>query len=98
MLRSVSQQVLTTGTSGSVRSSTLWISDTEVREIFRNHRCYYTMNNGVTLKEGNGVFVREQRSKEQTLGYVFRNPINGENWLWVVSKKTRKPFALARVS
>lgn len=81
----------------NVRVSQLWITDEEVRAIFRFTRCYYTHVSGNQKRVADGVFVREQRSKEGTLGYVFRNPISGENWLWVISKKTRRPFGLARV-
>lgn len=80
-----------------ITSKSLWISDPEVHQIFGRTRCYYTSNNGFTHKEADGVFVRFQRSKEGTLGYVYKNPINGENWLWVISKKSRKPFAIGRV-
>ncbi|PDT38156.1 hypothetical protein CO671_01800 [Rhizobium sp. M10] len=84
-------------TAGIV-SATLWIYDEEVHQIFGRHRCYYTSSNGFRRQEADGVFLRYQRSKEGTLGYVFRNPLNGENWLWVISKKNRKPFAIGRVS
>lgn len=75
----------------------LWISDPEVHRIFGRTRCYYTSSDGFRQKQADGIFIRYQRSKEGTLGYVFRSPLNGENWLWVISRKTRKPFALARV-
>ncbi|MCA1441262.1 hypothetical protein I6F07_13775 [Ensifer sp. IC4062] len=81
-----------------IGSAPLWISDPEVHQLFGRHRCYYTSSNGFHRKEADGVFIRYQRSREGTLGYVFRNPLNGENWLWVISRKTRQPFAIGRVS
>ena len=84
--------------SPGIHVTPLWITDHEVREIFGRTRCYYTHTNGYENREATGVFVREQRcKKENALGYVLRNPINGENWLWVISKKSRRPFALTKV-
>ncbi len=81
----------------AVREERLWITDSEVRAIFLVTRCFYTFSDGFSKKTADGIYVREQRSKEGTLGRVFLNPINGEKWLWVISKKTRMPFALAKV-
>lgn len=75
-----------------------WISEAEVHRIFSETRCYYTLSDQTYSVEADGVFIRYQYSNKGSLGYVFRNPLNGENWLWVISRKTRKPFALARVS
>lgn len=80
-----------------VRVIPLWITDDEVRRIFRNFKILYRETDGHFKREADGRFVREQRSKEGTLGYVFCNPLDGTNSLWVISKKTRQPFKLARV-
>jgi hypothetical protein len=83
--------------ASDIRVSTLWISDEEVRQIFRRYRLFYSQTNGTFRQEADAVYVREQRSKEGTLGLVYYNPISRDNWLWVISKKTRAPFKLARV-
>jgi hypothetical protein len=79
-------------------SMDLAYSDAEVRSIFRKTRCYYQQTVGHVKREADGIFVREQRTREGILGQVLRNPITGENWLWTISKKNRQPFALAKVN
>ncbi|UXT50155.1 hypothetical protein FY136_13250 [Agrobacterium tumefaciens] len=79
-------------------SKTIWISDAEVHLIFGLTRCYYTLRSGVRRTEADGIFVRYERSKQGPLGYVYHNPLNGENWLWVIGRQSRKPFPLARVN
>lgn len=79
-------------------SKTIWISDAEVHQIFGRTRCYYTVANGIRRAEADGIFIRYEYSKQGPLGYVYLNPLNGENWLWVIGRQSRKPFALARVN
>lgn len=81
----------------AIRVTPLWITDGEVEAIFSRTRCRYRQTNGFVKKEAFGVFVRRGRSNEGTLGYVLKNPIDGQNWLWVISKRNRKPFALCKV-
>jgi hypothetical protein len=80
-----------------ITTSQLFFHDNQVRQSFANHRCYYTRIEGGFKREATGVFLREQRTKEGVLGYVFKDPISNQNWLWTLSKKNGKPFALARV-
>lgn len=60
--------------STSIQNNPLWITDPEVHQIFGRTRCYYTSNNGFRRLEADGVFIRYQRSKEGTLGYVSAIP------------------------
>lgn len=76
----------------------LWITDAEVRAIFAGYRITYSETTGYYRREADGVFIRQQKTKEGTLGYVFRNPLDGHNYLWAIGRKNRKPFKLARVS
>ncbi|MGY5780297.1 hypothetical protein [Rhizobium sp. LEGMi135b] len=85
-------------TTTTAVSKTIWISDADVHQVFSRTRCYYTLRSGVRRIEADGIFVRYMRSKRGTLGYVYHNPLNGENWLWVIGRQSRKPFALARVN
>lgn len=80
-----------------VRTQPLWISDDDVRLIFGRFRIYYEAVRNNVKYTADGVFVRWQRAKDGTLGQVYRNPIDGQNWLWVPGKRDRKPFALAKV-
>ncbi len=74
------------------------VPDHEVRRIFERYPCRYAVTNGIHSVEVDGIFVRRQRSNGGSLGYVFRNPLTGESWLWVINAKNRKPFPLARVN
>ncbi|OWV83415.1 hypothetical protein ATY81_23080 [Rhizobium sp. R72] len=76
---------LTVMTSASRRPR---FSDEEVHQIFGRTRCYYTFANGIRRVEADGIFVRYELSNEGSLGYVYRNPLNGENWLlWVIHRR-----------
>jgi hypothetical protein len=81
-----------------VRVRQLWISDHEVRRIFANWRISYSSTNAFERREADGIFVREQKTKEGALGYVFYNPLDGQRYIWAIGKRNYKPFKLGKVS
>ncbi|MBZ9975460.1 hypothetical protein [Mesorhizobium sp. BR-1-1-10] len=76
----------------------LWISDAEVRAIFARTTCSYKHGYGRRAKVAQGIFMREKRANDGTLGYVLHNPIGKVNWLWIIGKRDRRPFAVCVVS
>jgi hypothetical protein len=81
-----------------IRVRELWISDYEVRRIFANFRIVFIETTAFRQREAAGVFVREQKTKEGTLGHVFYNPLDGFRYLWAIGKRNRRPFKLCKVS
>ncbi|TIT36141.1 MAG: hypothetical protein E5W65_10250 [Mesorhizobium sp.] len=80
--------------NGTGAASIVWISDAEVRSIFGRTRCFHRYGR----KEANAQFVREKRANDGSLGYVMRDPVTRANWLWIIGRRDRRPFAVCVVS